>query len=98
MKARLSSRQRGCLQALVDQGEWPAVRGEFGWAGVASRAPWAADTRQLLAALARMGLVVDESSRTVGSRIGADGSALRGVFRASRYVPSAAGRAALEKS
>ncbi|OBF77065.1 hypothetical protein [Mycolicibacterium fortuitum] len=85
----LSSRQRRCLQALAVQGEWPAARGDHGWRGVAGQAPWAADSRRLLASLARLGLVVDESTTTVG-RLPSTGLGLS--LRARRYVITERGK------
>lgn len=93
---RISSRQRRCLQALAQQGEWPALSGEFGWRDtiVVGACDWRADTRSLLASLADLGLVADESTTTVGRPMA---SADRAVsLRARRYAITDAGRAALK--
>ena len=93
---RLSSRQRQCLKALARQGEWPATSGTYGWSHADGADSWAADTREILAALVRLGLAVDDSTLTVGSAIGREGEAIRGVGRTRRYVITAAGRAAVK--
>lgn len=90
---RLSSRQRQCLQALAEQGEWPARRGDYGWSGSAGEAGWAPKTRELLASLATLGLASDDSTLTVAGSINySAGAVTKGVARARRYTITAKGR------
>lgn len=95
---RLSSRQRQCLQALAEQGEWPARRGDFGWSGSAGQAGWAPKTRELLASLAALGLAADESTITVAGSINySAGSLTRSTARARRYTITDKGQEAARR-
>lgn len=83
---RLSRRQRDCLRALAVQGHWPG-RATNGWDRVAV-GEWAKDTPRVLRGLVGLGLVVDESVRTIDA----------GLVRAQRFSISDAGRALLSLS
>ncbi|QBP29754.1 hypothetical protein SEA_TYPHA_99 [Mycobacterium phage Typha] len=68
---KLSRREREVLRALAKQTTWPA-RTTTGWIGAAAQQDWVPDTRKVLARLAGLGLVEDQSARhiaQVGGRV-----------------------------
>lgn len=83
---RLSSRQRRCLQALAEQGSWPATTGEFGWRPDVPVGDWARDSRRVLASLAELGLAASDGTTTLaGARTAAGLPGIR-TARAHRYT------------
>lgn len=83
---RLSRRERECLKALAAQGSWPQ-RTLTGWVGDAVNAEWLPKSRELLRALADLGLAVDESGRQFHTARGRTQ-----LVYAHRYTISDAGR------
>lgn len=87
MTPRLSRREREVLAAIGRQNVWP-VATTTGWAGDAADKQWVPATRKVLAYLARLGLVVDESTSYMPGDV-------VGMRRAARYRITEEGRKAL---